>query len=73
MPSDESRVRDALNHQSLQASREDPRPRPTIAVLDARLGLAGQLREKIAELAAQVRREADCLTFTAHEARDVPL
>jgi hypothetical protein len=28
-----------------------------IAVLDARPGLAGQLREKIAELAAQVRRE----------------
>ena len=35
-------------------------------------GLAGQLREKIAELAAQVRREPGCLTFTAYEARDVP-
>lgn len=43
-----------------------------IAVLDARPGLAGQLREKIAELAAQVRREPGCLTFTAYEARDVP-
>ena len=43
-----------------------------IAVLDARPGLADQLREKIAELAAQVRREPGCLTFTAYEARDVP-
>jgi hypothetical protein len=56
MPSDDSSVRDALNHQSLQVSRDDPGPRPMIAVLDARPGLAGQLREKIAELAAQVRR-----------------
>jgi len=72
MPSDDSSVRDALNHQSLQVSRDDPGPRPMIAVLDARPGLAGQLREKIAELAAQVRREPGCLTFTAYEARDVP-
>ena len=43
-----------------------------IAVLDARPGLADQLREKIAELAAHVRREPGCLTFTAYEARDVP-
>ena len=43
-----------------------------IAVLDARPGLAGQLREKIAELAAQVRHEPGCLTFTAYEARDTP-
>jgi hypothetical protein len=73
MPSDDSSVRDVLSHQSLKVSRDDPGPRPMIAVLDARPGLAGQLREKIAKLAAQVRREADCLTFTAHEARDVPL
>jgi hypothetical protein len=72
MPSDDSSVRDALNHQSLKVSRDDPGPRPMIAVLDARPGLAGQLREKIAELAAQVRREPGCLTFTAYEARDVP-
>ena len=43
-----------------------------IAALDARPGLAGQLREKIAELAAHVRREPGCLTFTAYEARDAP-
>ena len=73
MPGDGSSVRDALNHQSLQVSRDDPGPRPMIAVLDARPGLAGRLREKIAEqLAAQVRREPGCLTFTAYEARDVP-
>src|ERR1019366_1139099 len=57
MPSDDSSVRDALNHQSLKVSRDDPGPRPMIAVLDARPGLAGQLREKIAELAPQVRRD----------------
>src|ERR1700735_2414451 len=72
MPSDDSSVRDALNHQSLQVKPGRPGPRPIIAVLDARPGLAGQLREKIAELAAQVRREPGCLTFTAYEARDVP-
>ena len=72
MPSDDSSVRDALNHQGLKVSRDDPGPRPMIAVLDARPGLAGQLREKIAELAAQVRREPGYLTFTAYEARDVP-
>ena len=49
MPSDDSSVRDALNHQSLQVNRDDPRPRPMIAVLDASAGLAGQAREKIAE------------------------
>jgi hypothetical protein len=32
MPSDDSSVGDALNHQSLQVTRDDPRPRPTIAV-----------------------------------------
>ena len=72
MPSDDSSVRDALNHQSLQVKPGRPGPRPIIAVLDARPGLAGQLREKIAELAAQVRLEPGCLTFTAYEARDVP-
>ena len=72
MPSDDSSVGDALSHQSLKVSRDDPGPRPMVAVLDARPGLAGQLREKIAELAAQVRREPGCLTFTAYEARDVP-
>ncbi len=40
MPSDDSSVRGALNHQSLQVSRDDPGPRPMIAVLDARPGLA---------------------------------
>jgi quinol monooxygenase YgiN len=61
MPSDDSSVSDALSHQSLKVSRDDPGPRPMIAVLDARPGLAGQLR-----------REPGCLIFTAYEARDVP-
>jgi quinol monooxygenase YgiN len=42
MPSDDSGVGDALSHQSLQVSRDDPGPRPMIAVLDARPGLAGR-------------------------------
>ena len=71
MPSDDSSVGDALSHQRLKVSRDDPGPRPMIAVLDARPALAGQLREKIAELAALVRREPGCLIFTAYEARDV--
>jgi hypothetical protein len=44
MPSDDSSVGDALSHQSLKVSRDDPGPRPMVAVLDARPGLAGQLR-----------------------------
>ena len=32
--------------------------------------MAGQLREVVAELACQVRREPGCLTFTAYLARD---
>lgn len=72
MPSDDSDIREALNHQSMQVDRDDRRPRPMIAVLDARPGLAGQLGEKIAELARQVRREPGCLTFTAYQARDTP-
>jgi quinol monooxygenase YgiN len=36
MPSDDSSVRDALNHQSLQVKPGRPGPRPMIAVLDAR-------------------------------------
>jgi hypothetical protein len=40
-----------------------------IAVLDARPGLAGQLREKIAELAAHVRREPGCLSRSAQRMR----
>ena len=42
MPSDDSSVGDTLSHQSLQVSRDDPGPRPMIAVLDARPGLAGR-------------------------------
>ncbi|HEY1914626.1 MAG TPA: putative quinol monooxygenase [Streptosporangiaceae bacterium] len=40
-----------------------------IAILDARPGMASQLREVVAEL---VRREPGCLTFTAYQARDTP-
>ena len=70
MSSDDSQVRETLNQPNFQVDRDDPRPRPMIAILDARPGMVGQLREKIAELARQVRREPGCLTFTAYQARD---
>jgi quinol monooxygenase YgiN len=69
MPSDDSGGREALNDPSLQVDRDDPRPRPMIAILDARPGMASRLSETIAELARQVRREPGCLTFTAYQAR----
>jgi quinol monooxygenase YgiN len=71
MPDDDSLVRDAMKDKSLQVNRDLPGPRPMIAVLDARPGLADQLRVKIAELVAHVRREPGCVTFTAYEARDI--
>jgi hypothetical protein len=40
MPRDDSSARDALNHQSLKVSRDDPGPRPMIAVLDAAMNAA---------------------------------
>ena len=70
MSSDDSQVREALNDLSLQVDRDDPLPRPMIVILDAKPGRAGQLREVIAELVRQVRREPGCLTFTAYQARD---
>jgi quinol monooxygenase YgiN len=72
MPSDDSNVREALNDPSLQVDRDDPRPRPMIAILDARPGMAGQLRDVVAGLARQVSREPGCLAFTAYRARDTP-
>jgi quinol monooxygenase YgiN len=62
----------SLHHANLQADTSDPNPRPMIAVLDARPGQADALRERIVELARQVRREPGCVTFTAYEARDTP-
>jgi quinol monooxygenase YgiN len=43
-----------------------------IAVLDAKPGLADAFRERIVELARQVRREPGCAAFTAYEAGDTP-
>jgi hypothetical protein len=62
----------SLHHVNLQVDTSDPNPRPMIAVLDARPGLAGAFRERIVELVRQVRREPGCVTFTAYEARDTP-
>jgi quinol monooxygenase YgiN len=62
----------SLRHGNLQVDTSDPNPRPMIAVLDARPGLAGAFRERIVELVRQVRREPGCVTFTAYEARDTP-
>jgi quinol monooxygenase YgiN len=41
-----------------------------IAILDAKPGLASQLREIIVELVRQVRREPGCPTFTTYQARE---
>jgi quinol monooxygenase YgiN len=62
----------SLHHGNLRVDTSDPAPRPMIAVLDARPGLADTFRERIVELARQVRREPGCTTFTAYEARDTP-
>jgi quinol monooxygenase YgiN len=70
MPGDDDYVRETLAHGNLQVDAEDPRPRPMIAILDARPGVAAEFREKITELAREVRREPGCLAFTAYQARD---
>jgi hypothetical protein len=45
MSSDDSQAREALNDPSLQVDRDDPLPRPMIAILDARPGSLIQLDE----------------------------
>ena len=40
----------SLHHGNLQVDTSDPNPRPMIAVLDAKPGLAGAFRERIVEL-----------------------
>ena len=62
----------SLHHGNLQVDTSDLNPRPMIAVLDAKPGLADAFRERIVELVRQVRREPGCVTFTAYEARDTP-
>jgi quinol monooxygenase YgiN len=72
MTGNENFLTASLHHANLQVDTSDPDPRPMIAVLDARPGLAGAFRERIVELVRQVRREPGCVTFTAYEARDTP-
>lgn len=62
----------SLHHGNLQVDTSDPNPRPMIAILDAKPGLADAFRERIVELVREVRREPGCATFTAYEARDTP-
>ena len=62
----------SLHHGNLRVDTDDPNPRPMIAVLDAKPGLAEAFREHIVELVRAVRQEPGCLAFTAYEARDVP-
>lgn len=69
MPSEHDYLAETLNHPNLQVD-DDGAPRPMIAVLDARPGMADQLRQSIAELVAHVRREPGCLAFNAYQARD---
>jgi quinol monooxygenase YgiN len=69
MPDDDY-VQETLRHRNLQVDLADLNPRPMIAVLDARPGMAAELGEKIIELVREVRREPGCLAFTAYQARD---
>ncbi len=62
----------SLRHGNLQVEATDPNPRPMLAILDARPGLAEEFRAAIIELVRQVRQEPGCITFTAYEARDAP-
>ena len=70
MPPEGDYVRETLKHGNLQVDLDDPNPRPMIAILDAKPGMAAQFRAKIIELVREVRREPGCVTFTAYEARD---
>jgi quinol monooxygenase YgiN len=72
MTNNEDFLTASLSHGNLQVDASDPNPRPMIAVLDARPGLADAFRERIVELVRQVRREPGCVTFTTCEARDTP-
>jgi quinol monooxygenase YgiN len=72
MTSTEDFLTASLSHGNLHVDTSDPNPRPMIAVLDARPGLADAFRERIVELVRHVRREPGCVTFTAYEARDTP-
>ena len=62
----------SLHHGNLQVDTTDPNPRPMIAVLDAKPGMADAFREHIIDLVRQVRQEPGCTAFTAYEARDTP-
>lgn len=72
MPAAEDYLTVTLHHGNLRVDITDPNPRPRIAILDAKPGLADAFRERIVELVRQVRREPGCVTFTAYEARDTP-
>jgi quinol monooxygenase YgiN len=70
MASDGDYLREALEHVSLPADDNQPGPRPMIAILDAKPGLTGELRELIVELVRHVRHEPGCLIFTAYQDRE---
>jgi len=68
---DEKFLRESLQHENLKVDLDDPSPRPMIAILEAKPGMAEAFREKIVELVRQVRREPGCVTFVPYVARDV--
>jgi quinol monooxygenase YgiN len=47
-------------------------PRPMIAILDAKPGLADELRDLVTELTACVRAEPGCLAFIPYQSHDAP-
>ncbi|WP_327139710.1 putative quinol monooxygenase [Nocardia sp. NBC_01327] len=70
--SDNDFLTTSLQHRSMRVDVTDPTPRPMLAVLDAKPGLAEAFRERIVDLVRAVRNEPGCVTFTAYEARDIP-
>jgi quinol monooxygenase YgiN len=57
---------------AIAADFDTTNPRPMIAILDAKPGLADNLRELVTELAAQVRQEPGCLAFVPYQQHDAP-
>ncbi|MCU1647314.1 MAG: hypothetical protein JWN03_7589 [Nocardia sp.] len=70
--SDNDFLTTSLQHRNMRVDVTDPTPRPMLAILDAKPGMAEAFRDKIVDLVRAVRKEPGCVTFTAYEARDIP-
>ena len=55
----------------MTARSDDTRPRPMVAILEAKRGQRDSLRRLIVDLVREVRREPGCVAFVPYEARDI--